>query len=107
MSGLDLIVKSPEVEPEPTMTQVILAELKRIPDQVMEAIPDPLDDHDRITLSVLKTLQVVDRFADLIYTESVAVPVLEHDGPDIQYTHVPCTEEIKGLPDLYWNEVSQ
>lgn len=92
--------------PEPSMRDVVLAELKKIPELVRAEIPDMLDDQARIELSVLKTLQVLDRFTDIIYTESVAVPVLEHEGPDIQYSHVPCTEELTDLPKLYWEMVN-
>lgn len=90
----------------PSTLQSILHALKYIPEEVREAIPDPLDEQARIELSILKTLQVIDHNTEMVYTESVAVPVLEHKGPDIQYEHVPCTDAIKDLPKLYWDMVS-
>lgn len=90
----------------PGVLQHVLSELGKIPHAVIEEIPDPLEDHDRLTLAVLKTLQVIDRNTEMVYTESVAVPVLEHDGPDIQYHHVPSTDHLKDLPTHYWNMVN-
>lgn len=90
----------------PSVLQHILGELEKIPQAVIDEIPDPLDDHDRLTLAVLKTLQTIDQNTEMVYTESVALPVLEHKGPDIQYVHTPCTDAIKNLPQHYWDMVN-
>lgn len=90
----------------PSTLQSILHALKYIPEEVREAIPDPLDEQARIELSILKTLIAVDRNTELVVTDVVAVPVLEHEGPDMQFHHVPCTDVLKGLPEAYWNMVN-
>lgn len=90
----------------PSTLQSILHALKHIPDEVREAIPDPLDEQDRIELAILKTLIAVDRNAELVVTDVVAVPALEHEGPDMQFHHVPCTDVLKGLPEAYWDLVN-
>lgn len=102
---LNDILEKPAVATYSTMAY-ILDKLNDIPQAVIDEIPDPLEDHDRLTLAVMKTLQVIDANTTMVVTESVAVPALEHEGPDIQYHHVPCTDELKDLPKIYWDMVN-
>jgi hypothetical protein len=90
----------------PSTLQHILIALRAIPDEVRDVIQDPLAEQDRIELAILKTLQVVDKHTELVVTDVVAVPVLEHEGSDMQFHHVPCTDAIKDLPQFYWDMVN-
>lgn len=89
--------------PEPTMVQVVLAELKKIPASVLTDVGDPLNFEELMQLSICRTLQVVERFMDITYTESDLIPT---DSPDIQLVKVAYTEKVDNLSEQYWNEVS-
>lgn len=93
---------------EPTMAEVVLAELRKLPDEILALndLPEPLSDKLKVEMTIFRTLEIVDRYVDLVYHESVPVPVLEHEGPDIQYEHVTATDEIKDIHRLYWETVN-
>lgn len=92
--------------PEPTMVQVVLAELKKIPASVLTDVEDPLNFEELMQLSICRTLQVVERFMDITYTESDLLPVEGHTGPEIALVKVAYTEKVDNLSEQYWNEVS-
>jgi hypothetical protein len=90
------------------MTDVLLAELRKLPDEILALndLPEPLPERLRIEMTICRALEIVDRHVDLVYHETAPVPVLEHEGPDIQYEHVIVTDEIKDIHKHYWEMVS-
>lgn len=106
MTQLDLTVKSPDVIPEPTMTQVIIADLKKVPQVVLDMSAGNWDAKEMMVQAIGEALQIVNKYADITYSENVAVPVTEHEGPDIQMTHIAVVEKIDNLAQQYWDEVS-
>lgn len=93
-------------EQEPTMVQVVLAELKKIPEAIINEVDGKTLEVVMMQMAVKRTLEVVERFMDISYEETDLIPPVGHDGPDIQLMKVSYIETIDNLSEQYWNEVS-
>lgn len=96
---------SEQPELEPTMVQVVLAELKKIPASVLKDVEDPLNFVDLMQLSICRTLQVVEKHMDLTYCEEDLLPAPDSDDQGIQLIKVAYTEQVENLSQQYWDQV--
>lgn len=91
--------------PEPSMVQVVLCELKKIPEAILNEVSGDTDEIEMMEMAIARALGVVERFMDITYTETDLVPPPEHTGPDIQLLKVSYTETVEDLAGKYWKEV--
>lgn len=90
---------------EPTMVQVVLAELKKIPDAILAEVSGDTSEVELMQMASARTLVTVERFMDITYTESDLLPPEGHTGPDIQLCKVAYTEQVEDLAEQYWKMV--
>lgn len=92
--------------PEPSMVQVVLCELRKIPEAVINEVCGDTDEIEMMEMAIARALGVVERFMDITYTETDLVPPPGHTGPDVQLLKVSYTETVDNLAEQYWNTVS-
>ena len=93
------------VEYEPSMVQVVLAELKKIPEAIINEVSGDTDEVELMQMAIARALGVVERFMDITYTESDLLPPEGHEGPEIALVKVAYTEQVENLSEQYWKEV--
>jgi hypothetical protein len=92
--------------PEPTMVQVVLAELKKIPDKVLELSAGNYTPEELMVQAIGEALVIVERFMDITYQESDLLPPEGHTGPEVALVKVAYTEKADNLAQQYWDHVS-
>lgn len=95
------------LEVEPTMVQVVIAELNKIPAKVIEMAAGNYTDKGLIQQAIGETLVVLERFMDITYSETDLIPAEGNDGPDIQLCKVTYTERVDNLAMQYWDQVNK
>jgi hypothetical protein len=94
-----------EYIPEPTMVQVVIAELKKLPDKILELSAGNFRPEELIVQAIGETLQVVEKFMDISYLESDLIPTSDpSDG--MQLERVAYAEQVDNLAQQYWDSVS-
>lgn len=94
-----------EYIPEPTMVQVVIAELKKIPNKVLELSAGNFTPEELMVQAIGETLVVVEKFMDISYLESDLIPTIDStDG--MQLERVAYTEQVDNLAQQYWDSVS-
>lgn len=90
---------------EPTMVQVVIAELKKIPKKVLELSAGNFTPEELMVQAIGETLAVVEKFMDISYLESDLIPTLDQsDGTQLE--RVAYAEQVNNLAQQYWDHVS-
>lgn len=92
--------------PEPTMVQVVLAELAKIPEAIINEVPGNTLEVVMLNMAITRALGVVERFMDITYTESDLLHPEGHTGPEVALVKVAYTEQVSDLSEQYWKMVS-
>lgn len=91
--------------PEPTMVQVVITELKKIPNKVLELSAGNFTPEELMVQTIGETLMIVEKFMDISYLESDLIPTIDQtDG--MQLERVAYTEQVDNLAQQYWDSVS-
>ena len=88
------------------MVQVILAELKKVPDKVLGIAAGNFTPEELMVQAIGEALVIVERYMDITYQETDLLPPDGHNGPDIQLCKVSYTEKVENLAQQYWDHVS-
>lgn len=95
-----------ELPHDPTMIQVVIAELNKIPEKVIELSAGNFTPKELIEQSIGEAIQVIERFMDITYQETDLVPPEGHTGPDVQLCRITYTERVEHLAQQYWDSVN-
>jgi len=89
-----------------TGVQVVLAELRRLPEQVLgyTILDNSAPEVKIVEETIRKTLAIVETHLDLSYPDSDLEP--QGDGPDIQLAKVEVNVPVEDLSTKYWDMVN-
>ncbi|ABY63202.1 hypothetical protein ST201phi2-1p377 [Pseudomonas phage 201phi2-1] len=89
-----------------TGTQVVLAELNKLPEKILgyAILDNAAPDVKLIQEAIRRTLGIVETHMDLSYPDSDLVP--QGEGPDVQLTKVEVHVPVTDLATKYWDMVN-